>query len=148
MYRRVTRHVKMSRDEQEVAEVEQVETNHGLEDEEETAAGKTDEPTETTSLLGAEHTNLNTNGSGTGKLSKSQKKKKAKKAKQRQTPTPPSEPQGTPKATSSDENGKVEHVEKIEVEHHIIYSKTYHVPQLLIRAWNNSESRSGRLDPS
>ena len=35
--------------------------------------------------------------------------------------------------------------EKIEVEHHIIYSPTYHVPQLLIRAWDSSKSSSRKF---
>jgi ABC-type maltose transport system permease subunit len=30
-------------------------------------------------------------------------------------------------------------IEKVSVEHHIVYSKTYHVPQLLIRAWDERE---------
>ena len=30
-------------------------------------------------------------------------------------------------------------VDKVEVEHHIIYSRTYHVPQLMLRAWDSSE---------
>lgn len=151
LYRKLTRHVRISRDEQDVLEAEREETNQALEDDEDAVVATASEPTETTSLLPAQPARANGNGNGNGKLSKSQKKKKNKKNKQRQTPTPPSGPQaqqpyGGQKGASSNGIGKAEHVEKIEVEHNIIYSKTYHVPQLLIRAWNSSESADALRD--
>jgi hypothetical protein len=37
--------------------------------------------------------------------------------------------------------------ERIELELHIVYSRTYHVPQLLIRAWDQGQSTRPLASP-
>lgn len=115
LYRRVTRYVKMNRQSTKPADAEQLVDSSDDEDDED---GLEEEEQDESSRL----------------ISRKKKQNPSDKGSSAKDGTDRNE-----REEIEEQDEETGEVVKISVEHHIIHSKTYHCPQLLLRAWDGGK---------
>lgn len=147
MYRRVTRYIKMNAKHVRPADVEQVvdssEDESGGEENSDLEEGE-DESSRLIRPPGIQsHRMTSMQADGTSRRNERQ----SRRAKNQETGSREIGASQRDNVEQRDSDSEEEvhggghgEVKKITVEHHIVHSKTYHCPQLLLRAWNEGES--------